>query len=313
MTLTAAPFYADACPLGADGNAHWAQTSDGKRIRLAVWAKDAARGTVLLFPGRTEYVEKYAAAAVDFEERGYCTIAVDWRGQGLADRMLDDPRVGHVDAFEDFQKDVAALLHAAESLELPKPYFLLGHSMGGAIGLRALMEGLPVNAAVFSAPMWGVQIAPHLLPMAWGLGHVMPMIGLGHMIPPGTTLESYVLNAPFEDNMLTTDRPMFDMMHDQLVKYPALGLGGPSYVWLRESLSETNVLSRKPSPSIPTLTFLGTNERIVRNSSVHERMGKWPNGSLEMVQGAEHEIMMEDPATRKDAFDQMAAFFTKHS
>ena len=313
MTLTAAPFYADACPLGDNGLAYWATTSDAKRIRLAVWAKDADRGTVLLFPGRTEYVEKYAAAAVDFEERGYATIAIDWRGQGLADRMLDDPRVGHVDAFEDYQKDVATLLQTAEALELPKPYYLVGHSMGGAIGLRALMEGLPVNAAVFSAPMWGVQIAPHLLPMAWGLGHLMPAVGLGHKNPPGTTLESYVLNAQFEDNTLTTDRPMFDMMRDQLVKYPALGLGGPSYTWLRESLSETKALSTKTSPNTPTITFLGTNERIVRNSAVHERMEKWPNGSLEMVQSAEHEIMMEGPETRKDAFDQMAELFKKHS
>ena len=90
MTLTAAPFYSDVCPAGENATAYWAHTSDNKRIRLAVWAENAARGTVLLFPGRTEYVEKYAAYAADLESRGYCTIAADWRGQGLADRLLDD-------------------------------------------------------------------------------------------------------------------------------------------------------------------------------------------------------------------------------
>jgi lysophospholipase len=313
MTLTAAPFYADICPLGDNATAYWAMTSDEKRIRLAVWAKDAVRGTVLLFPGRTEYVEKYAASAVDLEQRGYCTIAIDWRGQGLADRLVQDPMVGHVEKFSDYQRDVAALVSAARELDLPKPYYLIGHSMGGAIGLAALMENLPVKAAAFSAPMWGIQIAPHIRPLAWTLGHLMPMLGQGDKIPPGTTLESYVQTAPFEDNMLTTDQPMFDMMVNQVNKYNALGLGGPSYTWLRESLGETSAMAAKPAPNIPTLTFLGTNERIVRTKSIHQRMQTWANGTLQMVEGAEHEILMEKPETRKDAFDQIATLFAAHT
>ena len=313
MILTAAPFYADICPVGDTAIAYWAITSDEKRIRLAVWARDAVRGTVLLFPGRTEYVEKYAASAVDLEQRGYCTIAVDWRGQGLADRLVKDPMVGHVDRFEDYQLDVAAMVAAANELDLPKPFYLIGHSMGGAIGLRALMENLPVKAAAFSAPMWGIHLAPHMRPLAWALGHLMPMLGHGDKIPPGTTLVSYVLTAPFEDNTLTTDQPMFGMMTDQVNKYAALGLGGPSYTWLRESLSETSALAAKPAPDTPTITFLGTNERIVRTQSIHKRMRTWGNGTLRMVEGAEHEVLMEKPETRKDAFDQIAELFAAHT
>ena len=313
MNLTAAPFYADICPLGDNAIAYWAMTSDEKRIRLAVWAKNADRGTVLLFPGRTEYVEKYAATAVDLEQRGYCTIAIDWRGQGLADRLLEDPMVGHVEKFEDYQLDVAALVEAAKELKLPEPYYLIGHSMGSAIGLRALMEGLPVKAAAFSAPMWGIHLAPHMRPAAWVLGYLMPMLGKGDKNPPGTTLESYVLTAPFEDNTLTTDQPMFDMMTNQVDKYAALGLGGPSYTWLRESLIEANTLAARPAPKTPILTFLGTNERIVRTKTIHQRMQAWENGTLVMVEGAEHEILMERPEIRNDAFDQMAKLFAAHT
>jgi lysophospholipase len=313
MNLTAAPFYADICPLGDSAIAYWAMTSDKKRIRLAVWAKNADRGTVLLFPGRTEYVEKYAATAVDLEQRGYCTIAIDWRGQGLADRLLDDPMVGHVEKFEDYQLDVAALVEAAKELKLPEPYYLISHSMGGAIGLRALMEGLPVKAAAFSAPMWGIHLAPHMRPAAWVLGYLMPMLGKGDKNPPGTTPESYVLTAPFEDNTLTTDQPMFDMMTNQVDKYAALGLGGPSYTWLRESLIEANALAARPAPKTPILTFLGTNERIVRTKTIHQRMQTWENGTLVMVEGAEHEILMERPEIRDDAFDQMAKLFAAHT
>jgi lysophospholipase len=258
-------------------------------------------------------VEKYAATAVDLEQRGYCTIAIDWRGQGLADRLLDDPMVGHVEKFEDYQLDVAALVEAAKELKLPEPYYLISHSMGGAIGLRALMEGLPVKAAAFSAPMWGIHLAPHMRPAAWVLGYLMPMLGKGDKNPPGTIPESYVLTAPFEDNTLTTDQPMFDMMTNQVDKYAALGLGGPSYTWLRESLIEANALAARPAPKTPILTFLGTNERIVRTKTIHQRMQTWENGTLVMVEGAEHEILMERPEIRNDAFDKMAKLFTAHT
>lgn len=313
MTLTAAPYYADVCHDGDEGTAYWSTTSDGKRIRLAVWANDADRGTVLLFPGRTEYVEKYAASAADLEQRGYCTIAIDWRGQGLADRLVDDPMLGHVDKFSDYQLDVASMLSAAETLNLPKPYYLVAHSMGGAIGLRSLMESLPVKAAVFSAPMWNIHLAPHMRPIAWIMSHIMPVLGLGAKNPPGTTLDSYVMSAPFEDNMLTTDRLMYEMMQKQVRVYPTLGLGGPSYVWLRESLCETSKAAAQPAPSTPVLTFLGTNERIVDVKSIHKRMGTWSNGTLAVVEGAEHEIMMDKPEIRKDAFDQMAALFARNT
>lgn len=177
MSLSAAPLFTDVHPAPLDGMAFWATAADGVRIRLGVWQPNTAKGTVLLFPGRTEYIEKYAPSAGDLAKRGFATIAVDWRGQGLADRLLDNGRMGHVDAFSDYQRDVNAVVAAARELGLPEPFFLLGHSMGGCIGLRALYEGLPVRAAAFSGPMWGIRISAHLRPVAWALGRMMPAIG----------------------------------------------------------------------------------------------------------------------------------------
>jgi uncharacterized membrane protein YbhN (UPF0104 family) len=37
-------------------------------------------------------------------------LTIDWRGQGLADRMLPDRRIGHVGKFSDYQTDLAAVL-----------------------------------------------------------------------------------------------------------------------------------------------------------------------------------------------------------
>jgi len=311
MTLSAAPLFTDVSPAPLDGAAYWTKASDGVRIRLGVYQPDAAKGTVLLFPGRTEYVEKYAPAAGDLAARGFASMIIDWRGQGLADRLLDDNRIGHIGAFHDYQLDAQAALDAARALGLPEPYYLLGHSMGGCIGLRSLYDGLDVAAAAFTGPMWGIRISPHLRPVAWALGRMMPVLGQGHRLPPGTVINSYVLTAPFDDNLLTTDLEMFDMMRLQLDAHPELALGGPSFVWLREALEETFALSRMPAPDIQCDAFLGTNERIVHVGRIESRMETWDNGILHMMQGGEHEVMMEDAVTRSHIFDTIADRFAQ--
>ncbi|WP_226778969.1 alpha/beta fold hydrolase [Oceaniglobus trochenteri] len=308
LTMQKAPFHAEVAGAPEGGETHWATTADGLRIRLAHWAK-GDKGTVLLFPGRTEYIEKYGPAAGEFAARGYAMLSVDWRGQGLADRMIDDPLGGHVVEFTDYQKDVAALVEAGERLNLPRPWYLVGHSMGGAIGLRALNEGLAVKAAVFSAPMWGITIAPSLRPLAWSLSWASRGLGFGHAFAPGTSNQSYILGNGFDDNMLTGDRGMWDWMKAQLSAHPELVLGGPSLRWLYEALNDTRALARMPSPSIPALTVLGTDERIVDPGRIKARMADWPGASTLMIEDGRHEVMMETPERRARFYDAACALF----
>lgn len=309
MELTPAPLFTDIGPGPDGGTAHWAVTSDGKKIRVGAWPLQGAKGTVLMFPGRTEYIEKYGETARDLAKRGLASMAIDWRGQGLADRLIADPVVGHVDAFQDYQKDVAAMMRAARTLSLPRPFFLLAHSMGGCIALRAVMEGLPVQSAAFTGPMWGIHIKPHLKFVAGALSTLMPKFGKGHLLPPGSTTQPYVQAAPFEDNMLTTDPQMYSMMQDQLTAHPELALGGPSYTWLREALAETAHLSERAAPNLSAVAWMGTNERIVEVSRVTARMESWKGGRLEMVEGGEHEVLMESAAMRDPILDGIQRLF----
>lgn len=314
MTLVPAPLHNDVA-LGPDGgSAYWLTCSDGVKIRVAVWGADAAKnGTVLLFPGRTEYIEKYGQAAGEFAARGYACVVVDWRGQGLADRLIDDPALGHVGSFKHYQLDVAAVLGLVEELSLPKPLSLLAHSMGGCIGLRALIEELPVTSAVFTGPMWGIAAPIPKRTMGWVASTLAHNLGLGRVITPGTVPETYVLANPFDDNMLTSDLHMFEYMKTQVTTYPDLALGGPTLSWLNEALRECRALRAHPTPDVPTLTYLGTNERIVDVPNIHDRMSRWPNGELIIIENGEHEIAMECEPTRTRVFDEACAHYAKHA
>jgi lysophospholipase len=312
MTMTRAPLYDNMVGVPAGGQAYWLQTSDKVRIRVAFWRPDGeARGTVLMLPGRTEYIEKYGDTACQLRSRGYATLVIDWRGQGLADRLLADKRLGHVNLFTDYQLDLAAALDMARQVELPAPFHVIGHSMGGGIGLRAVMDGLTVQSCAFTGPMWGIYMSPMVRPFGWALSHVAPMVGMGTRLPPSTRHEGYVTAHPFDGNALTTDPGMYKMMQDQLAAHPELGIGGPTLVWLRESLMECRALAARPSPDLPCVTFLGSGESIIDCDEVRRRMDRWPRGRLEIVQGARHEVLMETPEIREGIFDQLETLFTK--
>lgn len=306
----AAPFYDDVAEAPPGQRCVWLTAADGVRIRAAHW-RGGTGGTVLLLPGRTEYIEKYGPAAGEFARRGYAMATLDWRGQGIADRLLDDRAPGHVLHFGDYQKDLAAFCDWLRDEHLPQPWYMVGHSMGGCIGLRALHEGIAVNAVTFSAPMWGIKMQGALRPLAWALGTLAPRLGLGGVMTPSTSKITYVMDAPFEDNLLTRDPEMFAFMQRQLAAHPDLAIGGPTLQWLGQALLETHRLKAMPSPDYPCLTMLGVAERIVHIDAIKRRMAAWPGAEFDLVSDAEHELMMEKPAIRRRFYDKAAALFDR--
>lgn len=180
-----APLFADLQGLPDGGQACWRKCPDGTRVRMAFW-NGTGDETVLIFPGRTEYIEKYGPVAREFLTRGYSVAIADWRGQGLSDRHPNRPQMGHVDHFDDYQLDVAEMVGTVNAAGLPAPTLLVGHSMGGAIGLRALTNGLAVKKAIFSGPMWSIYVEPNLRLVANIVSGIGPFLGFGgRYVPSG--------------------------------------------------------------------------------------------------------------------------------
>lgn len=307
-----APWLAEATATRPRADAVWRRTRDGVRLRVALWRPAGrARGSVLLFPGRTEHVEKHAGTACALMQAGFAVIAVDWRGQGLSDRLASPPQMGHVRRFGDYQRDVAVLTGAAKEAALPRPWHLLAHSMGGTIGLRALHRGLRVGSAAFSAPMWGIVIPPEKLAPAWIFSTAARMLGLGCRFAPGEGPESYAATAPFEGNLLTSDRARYLESQRMLRAQPEIALGGVSLGWLGAALWETRALARLQAPALPALAFVGGDENIVRPEVIRDRMAHWTRGELVGFPGARHELLMETDAVRDEVIARSVALFLR--
>ncbi|QMU58637.1 MAG: alpha/beta fold hydrolase [Boseongicola sp.] len=305
------PFHAALAEGPEQVQLRWVATEDGVRLRLGLWTAADARATVLLFPGRTEYLEKYGRVAMDLIKAGFNVAAIDWRGQGYSDRLIADTRLGHVQNFADYQKDVRAFVAAVDAFKLSGPRVLLAHSMGGCIGLRALIDGLAVERAVFSAPMWGIHVMPALRPAAKVLPTLARLAGSHLKVMPGTSPESYVLETNLADSLLTSDVDHYGYLRRQAEASTELALAGPTIHWFEVAHEEMSALYDAARPEIPVLTLVGTNEEVVELDAIKSAHDLWPSATLEIVPGAKHEMMMEVPGIRshfmKRAIDFLSA------
>ena len=307
-----APYLSELAGGPQTAEAFFVEASDGVRIRICVWRPEAqSRGTVLLFNGRTEYGEKYGKIAGKFTGRGYTVVTADWRGQGASDRVNPDPLVGHVGQFSDYQHDADAIEHFARIQDLPKPWFLLAHSLGGAIGLRKLCRGLDVSAAVFSAPMWGIYMSSVDRVFANILPTVARWLGRQDGFAIKQTPDHYVLKTAFEDNVLTSNAERYGELQRHTREATHLGIGGPSYHWIGEALSELRDLQRTPKPDVPTLVLLGTKEQTVDPEAVKAVTSNWSAATLRVIQDGRHEMMMDLPAIQDQFLDGVFDHFEK--
>jgi lysophospholipase len=306
--LIQAPFLSDLAEAPDGAEVVWRIAPDGVRLRVGLWPAEGATATVFLFPGRTEYIEKYGRVIADLVARGYAVAAIDWRGQGMSDRLADDEQLGHVLAFQDYQKDVAALLASARAAGLPERGYLLAHSMGGCIGLRALIEGLQVRRAVFSAPMWGIYVEPRKRALATILPGVARLLGQGLRYTPSTRETNYATDTEFQSGFLTSDPDHYAYFEKHALTEPRLALGGPSLHWFSEANREMRALARLPRPELPVLTFVGDDELIVSVPAIQRMHANWPSGELRVIPGAKHELMMEAPDLRRQFMDVALEF-----
>lgn len=112
------------------------RTADGLELAgLALVPATAPRASVAMVHGFGEHAGRYAALHRVLLDGGYAIGAADLRGHGRS----PGPR-GHIDGWDDYRVDCAAIVAHARTLAPGRPVFLFGHSMGGLIVLDFAIE-----------------------------------------------------------------------------------------------------------------------------------------------------------------------------
>lgn len=263
-----------------------------------------ARGTVLVCPGRTEFIEKYFEVGRELQDRHFAVAIFDWPGQGLSSRMHKNALAGHVRNFSVYVDALQRGLDQLHKLNAPKPYILLGHSMGGAIALEALRRRkVPVAAAAFSSPMWGL---PVWFFQRW-YAHAMRFLGFG-----GRVIKSSGPPETFENNILTHDERRWSVYRRLVEAEPQLAVTDPTIAWVCSALNVIQAFSLKDAlhhlRDMPSMVAIAGAEKIVKPSAQHKVAKAFKHAEVFTVKGASHEILMETDDRRAEFwehFDRM--------
>jgi lysophospholipase len=292
------------------------QGHDGAPMRFARWeaTRSPKRGTVCVFPGRGEYIEKYFEVIAELRRRGFAVAAMDWRGQGGSYRALPDHSRGHVVSFSAYDRDLVRFMKDVVLPDCPPPYVALAHSMGGNILLRhAVQPGSWFERMVLCAPM--IAIAPQRLkaPIAFARAYAEAgaSVGLaGWFVRGGSSMP--VECEAFEGNLLTSDRERFARNKAVLAAAPELGLGSPTIGWLRAALRSCARIGASQYPEqvkVPALIFAAGDDEIVSVAAIERFAVGLKVGTHILMPGARHEILQETDGVRRRFWAAFDAYF----
>lgn len=296
-------------PVPPGGVAQWVSGAGGARLRAAIFTPAGrAVGSVVVSGGRTEPLEKYFEVVQDLLDRNLVVLVHDWRGQGLSHRELPDRLRGHASGFKSFIEDYSAVLDAFES-RMPKPWFAIGHSMGGCLTLLALAHGEAARfeGAALSSPMFDIQLG---MPTA-----IARFITRGQMALGRAGAYAARPNDPFKSdfatNNLTHDRRRYERACAQLAAHRDLAIATPTWGWIDFALSAAAWLaqpSNLKTVTIPVVICSAELEKLVDNRAQKRVADHLPDGRFVTVPGAYHEILMETDTMRNiflRAFDAL--------
>ncbi|MES2195386.1 MAG: alpha/beta hydrolase [Pseudomonadota bacterium] len=307
MTLVSIP----ANPVPDDVVTGTIKTPDGAELRFARWAPPAGRkGTVCVFTGRSEQIEKYFETVRDLRDRGFAVAMIDWRGQGHSSRRLRDPRKGYVRDFADFEIDVETFVQQVVLPDCPPPYFALAHSMGGAVMLRIAHAGKRwFDRMVLSAPMIDLPGRATSFAAA-ALLRTLRLTGQGGRYIPGGS-DALTGSESFVNNPFTSDPVRFARNAAILEEDPTLGLGSPTVAWADTAVRTMRGFRAANYPlqiRQPILMLAASSDTIVSTAAIEEFAYHLRAGSHLVIAGSRHEILQEQDRYRAQFWAAFDAF-----
>lgn len=298
----------------AGGSATLIERPGGIRLRAARFDPVSASGSeprlCVFLSGYTEFIEKNLESIGELTDRGFSVLTLDWRGQGLSDRLLADRHKGHIDRMETHLEDLQAVLDGFAGFRDGR-FFMVAHSMGAHLALRyAIDRPERVDRAVLIAPMLGIGRTglPNWLARCLVEGFCLtPLAG------------SYIFGGAgygprrqrFEGNVLTQDQVRFERLHRLMAENPDLVLADPTFSWVRaalrsiEAVTVPGVLERV---RIPLLLAVAGQDTIVSNAAIEAAAHRLPDAQVLRLSDAKHEILGELEPIRRAFWDAVDAF-----
>lgn len=284
-------------------------------LRYAKFGKGKEKkGSIIFVNGWAENLLKYTELFYDLHIKGFSPIyTYDHRGQGFSDRILSDSRVGYVENYSFYRKDLKTFIERVlKDSELNKDnLFLIAHSMGGAIVLDYL-QTYPsqkyFKAVVLSSPLLKIQIAHPIFDSL--ILKALKLICKFFCLKPVPRIKAKYV----ERSLMTNSSARANFVTYIEKQFPQVILDRPSYHWTLESFSAVNRVmqeDRIKKIHTPLLILQAEKEVLVSNKYQDSFCEKIPKRCYVKKLTGRHEHFLETDIVRNKAIQETIRFFSQ--
>jgi alpha-beta hydrolase superfamily lysophospholipase len=239
-----------------------------------LWRPTETRGTIVVTHGIAEHSECYHRFATNLAEDGWTVVGWDLRGHGKS-----EGKRGYVEDFNHYALDLDAFIKyiKAQIHKRELSLFLFGHSMGGLITLKSLVQTAPsgIKALCLSSPALGVSV---VVPKF----KVKAAHFLSDWAPKMTLYNEINFHDLHRDKDLIKKYEQDPLRHEKIS--PRLYLG------MMSSIDE--VMRHAPDVHIPLIMQLAGNEKVVSTpeSQKFYELVSSKKKEIHVYQDSRHEI-----------------------
>jgi acylglycerol lipase len=173
----------------------------GIRVYYQAWLPEAeAKAGLVLVHGLGSHSSRYMNVVDRLVAHGIAVYGFDNIGHGKSEGAR-----GRIERFTDFTDTLAVYCGRVKGWQAGKPLFLFGHSMGGLIATRYLLDHpMDFEGAVLSAPALkpGEGTSPAVILAGRVLSAVAPGMGLFRLPAAGLSRDPQVVKAYRDDPLV---------------------------------------------------------------------------------------------------------------
>jgi alpha-beta hydrolase superfamily lysophospholipase len=268
-------------------------SADSLKLQVYDWPLENPKAAILLIHGIGEHMGRYKHVGEALNAAGYAVAGLDHRGHG---RSEGQPRA-HVLDMDTYVDDLELLWEKIKAEYPGKPWFVLGHSMGGLIATRfALRHQTEMRGLILSGP----ALAIHKVTPA-------PIIQLGKWIAQAAP--GLLLVPQIGSKHLTHDPAVNQAYDDDPLNYHGRIRAGMADAFLK---GEADVLQRAATLTLPLLLLHGEQDRVVApiaSRLLYEKVGS-ADKTLKTYPNLKHEIFND--LEKEQVLSEVVAWLDAH-
>jgi lysophospholipase len=274
---------------------------DGVGILYRLFEVDNEKGALVILPGRGEPIHKYAELVYDLRDLGYSVYLMSHRGQGESGHV-DRCSIQYVESYDDYVADLEEFLTLVNR-KSHSNLFLLGHSMGAAIGtLYSLKHPGAFKGLMLSAPMFDMNTSPYPKGVAKALAKTMVFTGFGKS------------KGASDDKQVTSSNDRQAITNEVLGKYSSIESQKISFGWAKASFDAIKTLKHADMSSLPQVLMLQAGKDLHVPSEGQNKICKgMPSCYTVRFPESYHEILMETDSIRDSALISIKKFLTRNT